>query len=68
LEWSGKFVFLSVHSVLPPSQKTFEEARGMVVSAFGNEMERRWMDELRRKYPVTVNKSNWLILKDKYAK
>jgi peptidyl-prolyl cis-trans isomerase SurA len=40
-----------------PSQKTFEEARSDVISDYQNELEIKWLAELKRKYPVKVNEA-----------
>lgn len=38
------------------SQRSFEEARGFVINDYQTELEDRWIAELKRKYPVKVNK------------
>jgi peptidyl-prolyl cis-trans isomerase SurA len=40
-----------------PSPRTYEEARGLVINDYQNDLENRWIDELRKKYPVTINES-----------
>src|SRR5688572_261174 len=40
-----------------PSLKTFEEARSDVITDYQNELEIKWMAELKRKYPVKVNEA-----------
>lgn len=52
----GTFVVVKVNNVLPPSVKKLEETRGRVLNAYQNHLERRWLDELRDKYNVKVNK------------
>jgi peptidyl-prolyl cis-trans isomerase SurA len=39
------------------SPRTYEEARGLVINDYQNELENQWIDELRKKYPVTVNET-----------
>jgi peptidyl-prolyl cis-trans isomerase SurA len=44
---------LRTHS--DPSPRTFDEARGLVINDFQNELEDRWIAELKKKYPVKVD-------------
>jgi peptidyl-prolyl cis-trans isomerase SurA len=36
-------------------QRSFEEARGLVINDYQNILEEKWVDELKKKYPVKVN-------------
>ena len=38
-----------------PAQKSFADARGDIVSDFQDDMDRKWIAELKKKYPVKVN-------------
>jgi peptidyl-prolyl cis-trans isomerase SurA len=67
LEWNSKFVFLDVHAILHPARKTFEEARGEVLAGYRDELESKWVEQLKKKYPVTIDESVWADLKKKYA-
>jgi peptidyl-prolyl cis-trans isomerase SurA len=40
-----------------PSPRTYEEARGLVINDYQNELENQWIDELKKKYPVTINET-----------
>ncbi|MBN1159592.1 MAG: peptidylprolyl isomerase [Bacteroidales bacterium] len=44
-----------INNVLPPKPKTFQEIRGMIVAAYQDDLEMKWVAELRKKYPVVVN-------------
>jgi peptidyl-prolyl cis-trans isomerase SurA len=37
--------------------RTFEEARGLVINDYQNELENNWIAELKKKYPVFINES-----------
>jgi peptidyl-prolyl cis-trans isomerase SurA len=37
------------------SPRTFGEARGLVINDYQNELENNWIEELKKKYPVTIN-------------
>ncbi|HEY4966382.1 MAG TPA: peptidylprolyl isomerase, partial [Puia sp.] len=39
------------------SPRTFEEARGLVINDYQNELENVWIAELKKKYPVVVNET-----------
>jgi len=40
-----------------PSPRTFEEARGLLINDYQNELENNWIEELKKKYPVTVSET-----------
>jgi peptidyl-prolyl cis-trans isomerase SurA len=40
-----------------PSQRTYEEARGLVINDYQTELENQWIDELKKKYPVVINQA-----------
>jgi peptidyl-prolyl cis-trans isomerase SurA len=49
------------------SPRTFEEARGLVINDYQNELENAWISELKKKYPVVINEAvfNSLLSKPK---
>ena len=36
-------------------QRSFEDARGMVINDYQGVVEKRWLSELQKKYPVKIN-------------
>ncbi len=68
LNHAGKFVFLDVHEILRPRRKTFEEARPEAIADYRAVLESRWIEQLKRVYPVTIDETAWADLKKKYAK
>jgi len=46
-----------------PTQRTFAEAKGLVINDYQEELERKWLEGLRKKYPVTVNQNALRSLK-----
>jgi peptidyl-prolyl cis-trans isomerase SurA len=49
-------VIINVKKVLPPELKTLNEARGLITNDYQNFLEKIWVEYLRHKYTVTVNK------------
>ncbi len=48
--------FALIFKIYPmPGQKTFADARGDVVSDFQDAIDKKWIGELKKKYPVKVN-------------
>ena len=48
--------FALIFKIYPtPGQKTFTEARGDVISDFQDSIDKKWIAELKKKYPVKVN-------------
>jgi len=46
---------IKIIEVRQPEPKTFKEARGVVTSGYQAELEVQWLEQLREKYPVTIN-------------
>ena len=49
-------VIIDIHNVLPKTYKTLEETKGKVISDYQSELESAWINILRNKYSVNVNK------------
>lgn len=52
----GKVAMIEVEKIEEPRTKTFAEARGTVINAYQRILEKQWLDSLKEKYPVKVNK------------
>ncbi len=59
-------VFVRINQLMPAHPKALEEARGIITSDYQNQLEKLWVDELRAKYPVKVNKKVLAQLKSRY--
>lgn len=56
LEQDGRYFVVMIDKLLPASGKSFEEARGAVISDYQNYLEKQWIEELKEKYEVNINK------------
>jgi peptidyl-prolyl cis-trans isomerase SurA len=45
-----------VNNLIAPGPKAFNEVQGQVTSDYQNLLDKKWIEELRAKYPVVVNK------------
>ena len=55
-EVDGMYYLVEIDRLVPAGTKTFAEARPRVISDYQDELEQRWLRELRGRYPVKVNK------------
>ncbi len=55
-ESKGRQVFINIQKVEEPRPKTFREARGQVIADYQNTLFDNWINQLKTKYPVVVNK------------
>ena len=53
---NGQVVFVNIKEVLPRQPKPLNEARGLITASYQNHLEELWIEELRSKYTVNVNK------------
>ncbi len=52
----GTAGFIMILKIYPANeQRTFEEARGLVINDYQNVIEEKWIEELRKKYPVKTD-------------
>lgn len=49
-------VLVKIRKVLAPQPKALDEAKGIITSDYQNYLEKAWVDELKTKYPVVINK------------
>ena len=53
-EFEGKYYAIKVSDIIKPMNKEFSEAKGTVTSDYQNFLEKSWMDELQKKYSITI--------------
>lgn len=59
-------VFVKTKAILPPMEKALNEAKGIITSDYQTYLEKQWIEELRLKYPVTINQEILEKVKSKY--
>jgi peptidyl-prolyl cis-trans isomerase SurA len=55
-EFEGKFYVVDVSYFVEPGNKDLSEAKGLVTSDYQNYLESTWLDELKKKYTITIHK------------
>ena len=54
-EADGIYYLVEVNRLVPPGTKHFSEARAQVISDYQDYLEKNWMAELKKQYPVKIN-------------
>lgn len=57
---------IKILDVRQPEPKTFKESKGLVTSAYQVELEAKWLEQLREKYPVKINEKVLKKVKKNY--
>lgn len=55
VEANRMYYLVQLKEIVPPGPLSFEEARASVVSDYQDNLEKEWLEKLRKKYPVKVN-------------
>lgn len=45
------------------AQRSFEDAKGMVINDYQQQLEAKWIAHLKKKYPVKINETVWKTIK-----
>lgn len=53
---NDSFTVLYVNKIMPPSLKSLDEVRGRVLSNYQNYLEQKWVEQLRSKCNIEINK------------
>jgi peptidyl-prolyl cis-trans isomerase SurA len=48
--------FVNVEKILAPEPKTLSEAKGLITADYQNVLEKQWIETLRKKYKVEINR------------
>ena len=60
---NGSVVFVRVNKVMAKEPKSLAEAKGMVTADYQTYLEKEWIDSLKKKYTVEVNKDVFSTIK-----
>ena len=63
---NGMFIVVKVNQISASKERSFEDAKGQVISEYQEELEDEWMDSLREKHKVEVNKPVLAKLKKEF--
>ncbi len=63
-EYGDKYKFVVVYDLLKPSFRTFSEAQGMVLVDYQSHLMQTWIEELRSKYQIQINREVLLSIKE----
>ncbi|MBW1294600.1 peptidylprolyl isomerase [Aquimarina litoralis] len=55
LKENNYITLVKVMEIIPARTKTFEETKGKVINDFQEDLEKKWLNELRKKYSVDLN-------------
>ena len=47
--------FLKIEEIVPPTTKALSEARGYAVADYQDFLEKKWIQDLRKEYPIVIN-------------
>ena len=53
---SKSVIVANIKNILPIQAKSLEDAKGLVTADYQTFLEKEWIDQLRKKYPVSVHK------------
>ena len=54
----GTASFVKYINIYPADQqRNFEEARGLVINDYQNVLEKKWLEQLHKKYPIKINEA-----------
>ena len=58
---TASFAYIN-HIYTQPALRNFDEAKGLVINDYQAELEKKWIGELKKKYPVTINQNAFASL------
>ena len=66
-EGQNQYTIIRLDKLIPSANKELNETRGEVVNDYQNYLEEKWVNNLREKYKVKINKAEYNKLKAQYG-
>lgn len=63
---NDSYVVLNISAQVPEKVQSFEASKGAVISSYQTELEKRWIETLRAKFDISINKNALDVLKSKH--
>lgn len=63
---NDSYVVLNISAQVPEKVQSFEASKGAVISSYQTELEKRWIETLRTKFDISINKNALDVLKSKH--
>ena len=63
---NDSYVVLNISAQVPEKVQSFEASKGAVISSYQTELEKRWIETLRTKFDISINKNALDTLKSKH--
>ena len=57
IDYNNRLNYIVVDAIETPREKTFDEARGAVISDYQNYLEKQWIDSMKAKHPVQIDEA-----------
>jgi peptidyl-prolyl cis-trans isomerase SurA len=51
----GKLHYVIIHGKVSPAQKTLQDARGLIISEYQDQLEKEWISELEKRHTISVD-------------
>ena len=64
MEYAGQIHLIWIKDIEKPREKKLNEAKGAVISDYQGELEKIWLEKLRKKYTVRIDNA---VLNEIYA-
>ncbi len=55
VELDKSFYLVEIEQLIAPGTKTFDEAKASIISDYQTELEKTWLERLKKKYPIEVS-------------
>jgi len=55
-EIDGTFYLVEVSHLVQPGIKSFDEVKSQIISSYQDSIDKKWVDSLKKKYPIKINK------------